>query len=119
MTRKGKDPKTGRFTKGNKLAKRAKGKHKPSPKEYEERMRECVALEDWDAIILEAVRQAIRGDYQARKWLSDHLVGVPVQRVAPTDPSGDNPYSAATDWELLDLARRISDRETSTDPSNE
>lgn len=35
----------------------------------------------WKDIILKAVAQAKEGDRYARKWLSDYLIGTPVQRV--------------------------------------
>lgn len=35
----------------------------------------------WASIILKAVDQAVEGDWRARKWLGDYLMGPPVQRV--------------------------------------
>jgi len=32
-----------------------------------------VTFKDWEQIIKKAAEQAKRGDYQARKWLSDYL----------------------------------------------
>ena len=40
-----------------------------------------VAPEDWVAIIMKAVAQAKTGDYRARQWLSNYLIGTPIQRV--------------------------------------
>lgn len=39
-----------------------------------------VTFDDWKEIIEKAVRQAKNGDAVARKWLSDYLMGPPVQR---------------------------------------
>lgn len=39
-----------------------------------------VSLEDWQDIIRMAVALAKAGDHQARKWLSDNLMGLPIQR---------------------------------------
>lgn len=66
-----------------------------------------VPAQDWVAIIKQAVRQAKQGDKDARKWLTDYLVGPPVQRVAPTDPTGTNPYQTVTDAELVSLAKIV------------
>lgn len=41
----------------------------------------AVSDEDWTAIVLTAVKLAKRGDAQARKWLSDYLMGVPSQPI--------------------------------------
>ena len=35
----------------------------------------------WAKIIITAVDQATQGDWRARKWLGDYLMGPPVQRV--------------------------------------
>lgn len=40
-----------------------------------------VTSEKWTAIILKAVDQATVGDWRARKWLGDYLMGPPVQRI--------------------------------------
>jgi hypothetical protein len=36
---------------------------------------------DWKEIVEMAVKQAKRGDSQARKWLSDYALGTPVNRM--------------------------------------
>jgi len=51
-------------------------------KRYLEEMAKVVTTEDWRKVITKAVDQAIEGDHRARKWLSDYLIGVPIQRVA-------------------------------------
>ena len=62
----------GRFVKG--VSGNPKGR---SPKEREERYYEIamnsVTFKDWQEIISTAVKQAKRGDAQARKWLADYL----------------------------------------------
>jgi hypothetical protein len=40
-----------------------------------------VSSEDWANIVLGAVSKASEGDWRARKWLGDYLIGPPVQRV--------------------------------------
>ena len=44
-------------------------------------MHVLVTSEKWSAIILKAVDLAVGGDWRARKWLGDYLMGPPVQRV--------------------------------------
>jgi len=44
-------------------------------------MHVIVTPEKWTRIITKAVQQAIGGDRHARKWISDYLMGPPVQRV--------------------------------------
>lgn len=47
----------------------------------------AVSLADWKEITAKAVHQAKRGDTAARKWLSDYVLGTPIQR---TEHSGDS-----------------------------
>jgi hypothetical protein len=49
----------------------------------------AVSEEDWIGIVKTAVRLATKGDAQARKWLSDYLVGLPQQKVDLTT-NGEN-----------------------------
>jgi phage terminase large subunit len=67
----------GRFIKGE-----SGNPHGRSPREREERyyqiLMTAVTFEDWKRIILKAVNQATRGDTQARKWISDYVVGSPI-----------------------------------------
>lgn len=55
-----------------------------APREREERyykiLMQSVTFADWERIIQKAVDQAKRGDQVARKWLSDYLIGPPVER---------------------------------------
>ena len=64
------------------------------PKEREEKYYEIMAGEAtpdrWREIIRTAIRQAERGDAQARKWLSDYLMGPPVQRAEVSGADGAN-----------------------------
>ena len=49
----------------------------------------AVSEEDWTGIVKTAVRLATKGDSQARKWLSDFLIGLPQQKVDLTT-NGEN-----------------------------
>lgn len=48
----------------------------------------AVTKEDWITIVIKAVEQARRGDSVARKWLSDYLIGPPVERKELTGANG-------------------------------
>jgi hypothetical protein len=103
----------GRFTKGYKG-----GPGRPK-KEREDKFHEItlttVTFEDWKAVVRKAVDQAKRGDQQARKWLSDYLIGPPVQRQEVTGADGgpvqtedvtmDNDERADRITAILDRAR--------------
>lgn len=71
----------GRFLPGHKMP----GPGRP-PRAQEERyhhlMLTTVTEDDWVAIVAKAREQAIRGNPIARKWLSDYILGTPVQRIA-------------------------------------
>jgi hypothetical protein len=62
------------------------------PKAREERYNEilisAVTFETWEQIVKKAAEQAKKGDQAARKWLSDYLVGPPVQRQEVTGKDG-------------------------------
>ena len=67
------------------------GRPKKSIEEkYLKRLSSRVSLKDWDAIIDKACEQAKRGDYQARKWLSENLIGSPVQRHELSSPNSNS-----------------------------
>ena len=68
-----------------------------------------VTFEKWGDVVKKALEDALKGDKDARKWLSDYLVGVPVQRIAPTTPDGENPYMDISTDELIELARKIAE----------
>jgi hypothetical protein len=78
----------GRFVKGNRG--NPKGR---MPKEREVKFYDltvsAVSEEDWTGIVKTAVRLATKGDSQARKWLSDFLIGLPQQKVDLTT-NGEN-----------------------------
>lgn len=49
----------------------------------------AVSLDDWREIVGKARDQAKRGDSTARKWLSDYILGLPVQRTELSGPDGE------------------------------
>jgi len=76
----------GRFIKGNKAS---PGRPKREvEREYLDVMMGVVSLADWRAVVSKAVQQAKRGDGVARKWLSDYLMGTPIQRNEHTGEDG-------------------------------
>jgi len=89
----------GRFVKGNKGNPNGR-----APKAREERYYEItlstVTFADWEEIIRKAAEQAKRGDYQARKFLADYLLGPPLQRAELLGADG-NP---ANEMRIEDLS---------------
>ncbi len=65
--------------------------------EYYRIMESAVSPADWRAICQKAVEQAKRGDPVARKWLSDYLVGPPVERKEISGIDGGAIYIVAWD----------------------
>ena len=48
---------------------------------YVRTLAEAVPAEEWVKVVRKALEQAKVGDHHARKWLSDYLMGTPIQRV--------------------------------------
>jgi len=81
----GRDSK-GRFAKGHKGG---PGRPKRSVEEkYLAALYRRVSIKDWNTIIDSAVARAKAGDSTARQWLSDYLLGKPVQRQEISGPDG-------------------------------
>lgn len=87
----------GRFVPGNKASvgvSVGKGQSAQAAKarknEYSEATAEVVSLDDWRRIAMKARDQAIEGDRYAREWLSNYLIGRPVQRMMDVREE-DNP----------------------------
>jgi len=71
---------------------------------------DTVTREDWVSIVTVAVNQAKKGEWRARKWIADYLLGTPVHRVAAeVDMGSRKGYSddqrAAAVTALLELVR--------------
>ena len=75
----GRDEK-GRFVAGNSFGRKNGGR---PPRTYEDKylrkLSNLVTMKDWEKIILVAISQAKAGDAKARQWLSDYLMGKPMQ----------------------------------------
>lgn len=104
------DSKTGQFKKGH----RGLGGRKPRSREelYREAFRTAVSVQQWIKIIKKAANDAVHptqhaARHQARTFLANYLIGPPVQKIAPTDPSGENEYAAMSDAQLLALVHHI------------
>ena len=48
---------------------------------YQKKIDTATTLKDWREIIEKAIEQAKRGDAKARQWLSDYLLGKPIQSI--------------------------------------
>ena len=81
---------------------------------YLKALSEAISMEDWLAIIQKAVEQARTGERHARAWLSNYLMGTPIQRIAAeVDIVNRRDFSAADRaaavMALLDEARKRED----------
>lgn len=77
----------GRFKKGTSGNPHGRPKKKRELEFYRITLAAC-SYKDWRAIVKVALAQALAGDHQARKWLSDYLMGPPVQRQEVTGADG-------------------------------
>lgn len=78
----------GQLQKGSVL--NPKGRPKKSREErYLKMLTTSVSDDDWQAIIDRAVSDAKRGDATARKWLTDYLIGPPIERKEISGVGGD------------------------------
>lgn len=68
----------GRFVPGHE--KTGGRKPRPTEQQYLEAFKNAVSITDIEAIAIRAVKDAQRGDAQARKFVFDYLVGPPVQK---------------------------------------
>ena len=53
----------------------------PLKEKYLKKIRTSITLTEWRDIVKKAIEDARRGDYKARQWLSDYLIGKPKQAV--------------------------------------
>ena len=83
----------GQFGKGNKVAAGHKGNGgrpaRPKEEQYFAIMIKACTPEDWEKIVVSAVTHAKAGDSRAREWLSNHLLGKPVERHELTGAEGE------------------------------
>lgn len=75
---------------------------KPVEEKYLQRLSSRVTVKDWSEIIERAILDAKRGDTAARKWLSDYLMGTPIQRLEHTGADGGALVIRWTDTEVED-----------------
>ncbi|MBC8445784.1 MAG: hypothetical protein H8D74_01155 [Chloroflexi bacterium] len=78
----------GRFVKGQSGNPLGRAKRK-SEDEYLAALSKRVSLRDWLAVVDKAIELAkSEGDWRARQWLSDYLIGKPTQRIEHTGEGG-------------------------------
>jgi len=87
----------GQFIKGNKASPGRPRREVEA--EYFNVMAGSVSIEDWKEIIKKAITQAQKGDGVARKWLSDYLMGTPVQRNEHTGADGS---AMVINWRMIE-----------------
>jgi len=73
--------------------------------QYRDILISTVTFERWKKIVLKAADQAERGDAVARKWLSDNLIGMPVQKAEVSGADGN----------ALEIFVRYADRADTTE----
>jgi hypothetical protein len=79
---------TGRFKKG--MSGNPNGRPKKEREmQYMEIALNTVSFEQFKRIVQKAAEQAEAGDWQARKWLGDYLIGQPVQKLEHAGANGD------------------------------
>lgn len=79
----------GRFASGNQLGVGGGRPRRSAEEQYLQTLVALVKKEDWQDIIEKAKEQAKSGDDKARRWLSDYLMGKPVERVEMTGAEGE------------------------------
>lgn len=72
--------KKGRFVKGHSGNEKGRPKRDTEDK-YLQALRDSVPLKEWKAICERAIKDAKDGNNQARQWLSDYLLGKPIQEL--------------------------------------
>ena len=63
---------------------------KETEKTYLEVCQNTCTFDVWREITMKAVEQAKRGDARARQWLSDYLIGKPLQMVMAVQEKQEN-----------------------------
>ena len=72
----------GRFARNNRFGGQSPGRPKRDiESSYLKSLSNSVSEEAWAAIVTKAIAQAREGDSVARSWLSNYLMGKPVERV--------------------------------------
>ena len=101
------------FQKGNTLGVSNRGGRPKRAVEtrYLKALSDAVSPEDWLEIIERAVVQAKDGEWRARAWLSNYLIGTPVQKISAeieviASKDFDTAERAAAVRALLDEAKR-------------
>lgn len=77
----------GKLKKGSVLNPKGRPK-KEREQAYYDVLVSSVSVDDFQAIVMRAVSDAKKGDPVARKWLTDYLIGPPVQKAEIGGPDG-------------------------------
>ena len=83
----------GRFIRGHKASVGNRGgrPRRSTEEKYLKTLSDSVTLDDWRAIALRAVEQAMAGDKDARAWLGNYLIGKPTEyQVIDADVESDS-----------------------------
>jgi hypothetical protein len=85
--RNGKNPGTGRFVRGNKLA-----ANRNSRRAWQQAFNDAFSPEDLSAVVRKAIEQAKLGDRFAREWLGTYSLQRPPQMVDVTSHGGEGEW---------------------------
>ena len=61
----------------------------------------------WHEIVAKAIEQAKHGDARARQWLSDYLIGKPLQMVMAVQRNNENALNIR--WSINEKLKRLAD----------
>lgn len=70
---------------------------------YLKALSDRVSIEEWKLIIERAIKDAISGNHRARQWLSNYLIGTPIQRIAADLKVTEERFSKAKRGEAVKL----------------
>jgi hypothetical protein len=87
--------------------------------DYLAALSEAVSMDSWRAIVAKAVEQAQAGDFKAREWLGNHLLGKPTgdallklaaAELSGYDPVEDEANDLGEQKSFLDLMQSLKSR---------
>jgi hypothetical protein len=99
----------GQFAKGHSGNPGGRAKNDYSERRIRQ-MQRLVTAADWEKIVLTAVARAKAGESTARQWISDYLLGKPIQRTEIGN-LGDSPFTIA----LTEVVVEMPDESLDTD----
>lgn len=84
-----------------------KGAARAHTKEYYDALMKTVTIAKWRKIVRMAVLQAQEGDWRARKWIAEYLIGKPPTRMEVVLADPEDAGMSLEDWMTRALERRL------------